>query len=160
MARFFINVIFIILLLTNCHRNKNPEGTKVITNQKYCYYGVCFKNPIRLIDSTLNQVNYDGLEMKVYEINLEENETLLLDSLLKKGYQKLPFKREDLNEIPVLLEKYISKNDIGYYLLQHKNYDGDKFLILNISRKKFISYEYGILYDLIKKDSIKEINQK
>lgn len=152
--RHFAALTLIILFISNCNSKPYPKAD----DKKYGLQGIWFKNPPVLIDSVLDQDNYDGFLLKVYEINIDKDEILSFDSLLQKGYMKLPFHKEDFSEIPESLKKYIKYSDTGYYSGYEKNSFGWKYLILNISKRKFILYDFGILEDLKREDSLKRFS--
>jgi hypothetical protein len=143
--------IFFILIYSisfcSCH---NTKSKKESFSQQNCIYEVCFHNKPILIDSVLDQTNYNGMMLKIYDVHFDEQELKMNDSLIKKGYKKLPL---DWYGIPHLLNKYIALNDTGYYKYDDSN--GDRYLILDYTTHKFILYDLGLLIDLYREDSIK-----
>ena len=114
-------------------------------------YDICFHNKPILIDSVVHQSNYNGMMLKVYDISFDELELKKSDSLLQKGYKKIP----DIGwyEIPNSIKKYLDLKDSGYYKDDPAN--SDRYLILNYTKHKFILYDWGLLMDLYREDSLK-----
>jgi hypothetical protein len=160
-----LNYVFVLTLvlagMSNCTSKMKPKDTRFNKFSKQsCIYDLCFNNSPILIDSILDQSDYNGVILKVYNISINKEESFSFDSLLKKGYKKLPFERNDMSVIPENLKNYIEMKDSGYYYMDRKRNRGsfgDKFLIVNTVKMKLILYDYGILEDLRKEDSLKGI---
>ncbi len=150
--KFIFLVILSFALSCNCSsKRKVSNKTQNILTQQNCIYDICFHNKPILIDSLLHQTNYNGILLKVYDINFDEQELKKSDSLLRKGYKRFP--SIDWYEVPYLLKKHLNSNDSGYYKVDPSN--GDRYIILNYTKHKFILYDMGLLIDLYREDSLK-----
>lgn len=152
----FMNLkIFLIWIFSisffSCAFRHNTKSKKESFSQQNCIYEVCFHSKPILIDSLIDQINDNGLMLKVYNVSLDKQELAMNDSLIKrKGYKKLPLRWYG---IPHLLSKYIALNDTGYY--KYDNSNGERYLILDYTTHKFILFDQGLLTDLYRADSIK-----
>ena len=138
------------ICIASCVSKQNHKFKKEDFCQGNCIYDVCFYNKLVLIDSLIDQTNYNGLMLKIYDVHFDKEELKMNDSLLKKGYKKFPL---GWYEVPHLLNKYISLSDTGYY--KYDNSNGDRYIILDYSTHKFILYDQGLLIDLYRADSLK-----
>lgn len=153
MKSFFLVLLIASFCFEDCVPKKEKKLDKYsVKNSLDCLHGICFNNKPICIDSILEQNDYNGVLIKVYDLKLDKNEIISFDTLIKKGFNKLPFRSEDLSEVPFLLKKYITDNDKGYYFNYIKKTYGNKFVILNVSKNKLILNDVGILEDLLKKD--------
>ena len=148
---FFLVILSVAFSCNYSSKGKLSNKTQNILSQKNCIYDICFHNKPILIDSLLHQTNYNGVLLKVYDIDFDEQELKKSDSFLQKDFKKFP--SIDWYEVPYLLKKHLNSNDSGYYKDDLSN--GDRYLILNYTKHKFILYDMGLLIDLYREDSLK-----
>lgn len=117
--------------------------------QPYCVYGICFSNAPKLIDSFVQQSNYTGLLLKIYDLRFGSTEKKMSDSLIKRGFKKFPI---DWHGIPMRLKGYINLEDSGFY--KDMQIGGESWLILDYTTSKLISYNFGFLREIYLTDSL------
>ena len=138
--------------MASCSIEKKRDSNKLSGLYHEKFYGIPFEKKPQLIDSVLDQAGYDGVQLKVYELNFNNFDSSVFKSLTSDKFHRLPFKPTEMNTIPVLLEKYLTFTDTGYYSFNQSSLDGVRFLIWNISKHKFIIYDVGFLEELMNED--------
>ena len=112
-----------------------------------CIENICFDIRPSLTYSHLEQSNYDGEFIRVYNL-LYKSKLIDFDSLLKKGYEKLPLKKLKLSQPEV--QKYLSDKDFGYYYFSGPKENPSKLIVINLSNSTLIIIISGDLYEILK----------
>jgi len=140
MEKFLIYCTFCFLF--SCKSHSQDKGNK-LASDRFFVDSVWFTRKPNLISSYLNMANGNGVSLRVYNFYPNKEQTIIFDSLLKKGYEKLPLKKFD--ELPLKLKPYLKNTDNGYYYSYEKDTYGEKFVILNMTDFTFIIYQDGII---------------
>lgn len=114
-----------------------------MTLNRFFVDSVWFTSKPNLISSYLDNTNGNGVLLRVYNFYPGNEQITIFDSLLNKGYKKLPFLK--INQLPVKLKPYLKNTDSGYYYNYEKEIYGEKFVIINMTDFTFIVYEDGII---------------
>ena len=133
---------------------QSPKKSTTQLVKQTCIQNICFSKKPKLIFSHSDIDDNSGLRAKIYSLSLEKNNIKAFDSLLIKGYSRLPFKTTVISQIPYHLKRYMDWDDRGLYSYMEKE-DCYKLIILNTTRKELIVYEFGVFKDLDEKDSRK-----
>jgi len=140
-----INSIIFILLFNNSFSQISDAKSET----KRCIENICFEIRPSLTYSHLEQSNYDGEFIRVYNL-FYKSKSIDLDSLLNKGYEKLPLKKLKLTQPGV--QKYLSNKDVGYYYFTGVKEDPSKLIILNLSNSTLMIIMSGDLHGVLKEE--------
>mgnify|MGYP001792724450 CR=1 FL=1 len=133
----FIFSAYIILLSCNSQNQKLKKAPLIIIDS------VSFVVKPNLVYKYVNIANDNGVSLKVYDFSQNKEQTIIFDSLLKKGFKRLPINR--FSELPLKIKPYLKNTDSGYYYYHENEIYGQKFIVVNLTDSTFIVYEDGMI---------------